>query len=142
MTPTPSRGRPPPHWAVSGPKKLIFVLFFSGPDVNPTGHKSQKRPLSRSSSQRPSVHCPSPSLQFYPSLHQLEALFSNRELLGNENSARSLSDRSFWKSLRVPDVRAFGPWISAPKCLNLSVPGNWGRTQMGSDGLNRVLTGV
>ena len=26
---TPSRGRPPPHWAVSGPnKKLIFVLFF------------------------------------------------------------------------------------------------------------------
>ena len=26
--PTPSRGRPPPHLAVSGPKKLIFVLFF------------------------------------------------------------------------------------------------------------------
>ena len=25
---TPSRGRPPPHRAVSGPKKLIFVLFF------------------------------------------------------------------------------------------------------------------
>ena len=25
---TPSRGRPPPHWAVSGPKKLVFVLFF------------------------------------------------------------------------------------------------------------------
>ena len=25
---TPSRGRPQPHWAVSGPKKLIFVLFF------------------------------------------------------------------------------------------------------------------
>ena len=27
-TPTPSHGRPPPHRAVSGPKKLIFVLFF------------------------------------------------------------------------------------------------------------------
>ena len=27
-TPTPSRGRPPSHRAVSGPKKLIFVLFF------------------------------------------------------------------------------------------------------------------
>ena len=25
---TPSRGRPPPHWVVSGPKKFIFVLFF------------------------------------------------------------------------------------------------------------------
>ena len=25
---TPSRGRPPPHQAVSGPKNLIFVLFF------------------------------------------------------------------------------------------------------------------
>ena len=38
---------------------------------------------------------------------------------GNENSARSFSDRSFWKSLRVVDVRAFGSWISAPKCLFL-----------------------
>ena len=38
-------------------------------------------------------------------------------LLGNENSAQSFSDRSFWKSLRVVDVRAFGSWISAPKCL-------------------------
>ena len=28
--------------------------------------------------------------------------------LGNENSAQSFSDRSFWKSLRVVDVRAFG----------------------------------
>ena len=26
--PTSSRGRPPPHRAVSGPKELIFVLFF------------------------------------------------------------------------------------------------------------------
>ena len=25
---TPSRGRPPPHRAVSGPENLIFVLFF------------------------------------------------------------------------------------------------------------------
>ena len=31
--------------------------------------------------------------------------------------ARSFSDRSFWESLRVVDVRAFGSWISAPKCL-------------------------
>ena len=27
-SPTPSRGRPPPHPTVSGPKKLMFVLFF------------------------------------------------------------------------------------------------------------------
>ena len=32
-------------------------------------------------------------------------------------SAQSLSDRIFWKSLRVMDVRAFGSWMSAPKCL-------------------------
>ena len=38
-------------------------------------------------------------------------------LLGNENSAQSFSDRSFWKSLGVVDVRALGSWISAPKCL-------------------------
>ena len=30
---TPSRGRPPPHWAVSGPKKLIFVPFFGKKSV-------------------------------------------------------------------------------------------------------------
>ena len=39
------------------------------------------------------------------------------KFLGNENSARSFSDRSLWKSLRVVDVRALGSWISAPKCL-------------------------
>ena len=27
------------------------------------------------------------------------------------------SDRSFWKPLKVVDVRAFGSWMSAPKCL-------------------------
>ena len=27
------------------------------------------------------------------------------------------SDWSFWKSLMVVDVRAFGSWMSAPKCL-------------------------
>ena len=37
--------------------------------------------------------------------------------IGNENSAQSFSDRSFWKSFRVVDVRAFGSWMSAPKCL-------------------------
>ena len=35
----------------------------------------------------------------------------------NENSAQSFSDQNFWKSLRVVDVRAFGSWMSAPKCL-------------------------
>ena len=40
-----------------------------------------------------------------------------QEKLGNENSAQSFSDRSFWKSLGVVDVRAFGSWMSAPKCL-------------------------
>ena len=38
-------------------------------------------------------------------------------LLGNENSAQSFSDRSFWKSLRVVDVRASGSWISALTCI-------------------------
>ena len=38
-------------------------------------------------------------------------------IIENENSAQSFSDRSFWKSLRVVDVRAFGSWMSAPKCL-------------------------
>ena len=39
-------------------------------------------------------------------------------LIGNENSAQSFSDRSFWKSLGVVDVRAaFRSWMSAPKCL-------------------------
>ena len=37
--------------------------------------------------------------------------------LGHENSAQSFSDRSFWKSLRVVEVRAFGSWMSAPTCL-------------------------
>ena len=37
--------------------------------------------------------------------------------LGNENSAQSFSDRSFWKSLRLMDVRAFGSWMSAPRCF-------------------------
>ena len=37
--------------------------------------------------------------------------------VGNGNSAQSFSDRSFWKSLRVVDVRAFESWMSAPKCL-------------------------
>ena len=38
-------------------------------------------------------------------------------VIGNENSAQSFSDRSFWKSLRGVDVRAFGSWMSVPKCL-------------------------
>ena len=37
--------------------------------------------------------------------------------LGNENSAQSFFDRSFWKSLKIVDVRAFGSWVSALKCL-------------------------
>ena len=32
-------------------------------------------------------------------------------------SDQSFSDRSFWKSLRVVDVRAFGPWMCAPRSL-------------------------
>ena len=40
--------------------------------------------------------------------------------IGNEDSAQSFYDRSFWESLRAVDVRAFGSWISAPKCLFFS----------------------
>ena len=43
--------------------------------------------------------------------------FCQSSRIGNENSAQSFSDRSFWKSLRVVDVRTFASWISAPKCL-------------------------
>ena len=46
------------------------------------------------------------------------AVLSSRPVaVGNENSAQSFSDRSFWKSLRVVNVRAFGTWMSAPTCL-------------------------
>ena len=38
-----------------------------------------------------------------------------RFTLGNENSAQSFSDQSFWKPLEVVDVRAFGSWMSAPE---------------------------
>ena len=45
----------------------------------------------------------------------------SEQFLGNENSARSFSDRSFFKTLPgVMDVRAFGSWMSAPKCLFLT----------------------
>ena len=55
-------------------------------------------------------------------LHQISS-YQLRHLkpliLGQQNSAQRFSDRSFWKSLRlrVVDVRAFGSWMSAPKCL-------------------------
>ena len=39
-------------------------------------------------------------------------------VIWNENSAQSFSDRSFWKSLRVVDVRAFGSWMSAAACFS------------------------
>ena len=39
------------------------------------------------------------------------------KMIGNENSARSFSDRSFFDPPRVMDVRTFGSWMSAPKCL-------------------------
>ena len=42
-------------------------------------------------------------------------------LLENENSAPSFSDQSFWKSLRVVDIHAFGSWMSAPKSLFFSL---------------------
>ena len=41
----------------------------------------------------------------------------HRGKLGTENAAQCFPNRSFWKSLRVMDVRAFGSWMSAPKCL-------------------------
>ena len=45
---------------------------------------------------------------------------TKKNVLGNEISAQSFFDRSFWKSLRVVDVRAFGSWMSALKCLFFS----------------------
>ena len=70
-----------------------------------TAKKSKtKVPLNNFSNSSSEVHYCSPKA---PVLSQI----------GNENSAQSFSDRSFWKSLRVVDVRAFGSWMSAPKCL-------------------------
>ena len=39
--------------------------------------------------------------------------------LGNKRFSPKFffSDRSFWTSLGVVDFRAFGSWMSAPKCL-------------------------
>ena len=53
-------------------------------------------------------------------LYVVQLIFLTPTPLGNENSARTFSDRSFWKPLRVVDVRAFGSWMSAPKCLFFS----------------------
>ena len=55
-----------------------------------------------------------PKCRFSPENHRLSQIHL---FLGNENSAQSFSDRSFWKSLRVVDVRAFGSWMSATTCL-------------------------
>ena len=38
-------------------------------------------------------------------------------MVQNDNSVQSFSDRSFQKSVRVVDVRAFGSSMTAPKCL-------------------------
>ena len=46
------------------------------------------------------------------------AMLPRWAVMGNENSAQSFPERSFWKPLqRVVDVRAFGSWMSAPKRL-------------------------
>ena len=60
--------------------------------------------------------------RFWPSVFALFRTirllpFSGCHLHSPENSAQSFSDRSFWKPLRVMDIRAFGSWMSAPKCL-------------------------
>ena len=50
----------------------------------------------------------------------LQGLKHTTQCIGNENSARSFFDRSFLNPLGVMDVRAFGSWMSAPKCLFFS----------------------
>ena len=49
--------------------------------------------------------------------------------LGNENSSQSFSDRSFGKSLRVMDVRAFGSWMWDTKRAHVTsgLPKAWWR---------------
>ena len=79
---------------------LIIYLKFGGA----SGQSSRKylpRPF------RQAGHCPE-KIIFWP----IQAGY-----LANEDSAQSFSDRTFWKSLGVMDVRAFGSWMSAPKCL-------------------------
>ena len=66
----------------------------------------------------------SPGRQVSPlSFIPAESWFEYDSNLGNEDSAQSFSDRSFWKPLRVVDGCAFGSWISAPKCLFFGGPG-------------------
>ena len=48
---------------------------------------------------------------------------ANVQFLGNENSAQSFSDRSFWKSLRVVDVR--DPKVMDVRAQMLVFPGFW-----------------
>ena len=76
--------------------------------------RRQKHALSQSTTPFACTLCSCDSLGFVAGV-----LFGSSFLIliGNENSAQSFSDRSFWKSLRVVDVRAFGSWMSALKCL-------------------------
>ena len=96
----------------TGQKSLCLCAFFL-PECDTPTH-------TRASSPRPTVWCLEARVSehgTYTSPTRTLEKISRNQQLGNENSAQSFSDRSFWKSLRVVDVRAFGSWISAPKCL-------------------------
>ena len=88
-------------------------MFWASGALSTGAQKGPKR-----SRKRVDIDCFSTSLTLFDPI--LDFFWAPRPRVGNENSAQSFSDRSFWKSLTVVDVRAFGSWISAPKCLFFS----------------------
>ena len=107
-----------PHFLMS---PFSASIFFSRPPCNPHYSlcssrqvtRSLRARLKRASRQSLSPFC----LKARPPPTTLTLMATSTTLanatLGNENSARSFSDRSFF----LMDVRAFGSWMSAPKCL-------------------------
>ena len=98
-----------------GPFLYVYVLFWG---LTVFGRCSCLAPLSNACG-RPEINSPlklesKNSRGMRPRVQSWRPL---ERLLGNENLAQSFSDRSFWKSLRVVDVRAFESCMSAPKCL-------------------------
>ena len=109
---TPSYGRPPPHRAVS-----IFPLKRSVWGVGKGHFRARKGQMVDSGFQDPKTSWNTDKTRGNVTKPQL-ALLSGWPQIGLKVAIKHEKRQNFWKA-----------------------PGTWGRTQMGSDGLNRVLTG-
>ena len=102
------------RWKISPNFSCIKFFFFLGsPGPNwdtlafPCLKQQKKAPCIKFLSRTSQSQC-----QGYPDVWVL----MSQEYRERKFSPK-ISDRSFWKPLRVVDVRAFGSWMSAPKCL-------------------------